>query len=193
MSEKLTGIVDEIVNQSSGTGKKGAWTRTVFKLVDAGGNVHNVTTFAPFSDDLIGQTVSLTADYSAQYKNYQTVQGSTIEAVEGNGNVATAVAEQPKALTPLRPKRGRKPANQPATEKKSYEQNPPSPSKAPAEKQQDTREQYRKLAEEAVVSNITSAQHIAEVLDLGASVDLIQLADMVGRTMTAITIEAKRN
>lgn len=53
------------------------------------------------------------------------------------------------------------------------------------------REEYRADAEAAVKLNLESAKKISEELSLGKSVDLIQLGDMVGRTLTAISIGKK--
>lgn len=50
------------------------------------------------------------------------------------------------------------------------------------------REEYRADAEAAVKLNLESAKKISEELALGKTVNLIDLGDMVGRTLTAISI-----
>lgn len=68
---------------------------------------------------------------------------------------------------------------------------PSDPSVKAQPQQKVDRESLRIQAEEAVTKNLISAQRIIKDLELG-KVDAVALADMVGRTITAMSIEAQR-
>lgn len=62
----------------------------------------------------------------------------------------------------------------------------------PVQVASNNREDFRSYAEENVTKNILSAKKIIADLELGKTADLIELADMVGRTQTASYLDAKK-
>ncbi len=198
MSKKLEGIIDEITNQKTGNGKKGAWTLTNFTLIDGGGNVHKVQTFGDFNDDLVGAQVSIDAEYDAQYRTYK---ATSIEVAEGEtvGAVA-APAAKPVAQTVAEPakRRGRPAkattANEAVAETvKSYEKNPPTPASTQAEPLAAGREAFRSAAMDAVKENLDAADLLLAEAKEATTADLIAVADMIGRTQTAMFMDQQKN
>ena len=54
------------------------------------------------------------------------------------------------------------------------------------------REEYRAKAIEAIKKNIENAKEIAVACDLGAKVDIIALADLVGKCITAMSLDNRK-
>lgn len=158
--------------------KAGKYTVYDFVLRTPTGDL-KVSRFGTSVQDYVGENVSFDATYNDQYDRY-TVQG------EVTGIDAPTVAEPvPHADVVETPKtRGRKASPKTATEAVALSH------------AEGSRESYRDAAVEAVALNLTSAKQVAEQLGLKVvSVqDLIAVADMVGRTQTAIQISSqKRN
>lgn len=134
-----------------------------------------VSRFGSGVQEFVGENVSFDASYNDQYDRY-TVQGDIV-ASEQEG-----VAETPEVVEAPKAKRGR-----PATAKATT-------ATAAQTQQESAREAYRDLAVQTVVHNLTSARAVGEqlCLKIAGVQDLIALADIIGRTQTAIHLSAEK-
>lgn len=163
------GTIIEKFPPARGTGKRGPWTRSDFSLQTEDETLFKCSTFDKFLAD-VGDEVSLEGEYDEKYKK---VSASKIKVLGEAPETEQEVLRPAPKITPLAKKAL-------ATSVKP---------KAVAEPlvTDEGREKNRTLAVTSVRANLLSA--IALKAELGLeTVDLIALADMVGRTISAITI-----
>lgn len=148
---------------------------TDFILKQADGNEVKVTSFGPVPVDLLGSVVAVSATPDKLGKPVVD-RNTSITPLEGGG-VATATEEAPVAEA--KPKAVRKTTTAKAVET------------VPAD---SGREGYRGEAKLSVTENLRSAVEIAKDLGLDYTLsDLVALGDMIGRTQTAIFMDAKKD
>jgi len=175
MSQLIEGLLVEKRGVKTGLTKKGSkWFRTDFTVKDTEGEVLSCNTFGRFNQDFIGQHVQFNAEYNEKFNNYA-VDGDISASGNGHSEEAEEVSE-----TPATPKRRGRPAK----------------AKAPATQgiaDASDREAYRSDAEEAVTRNLKSAHAILKSLKIKEDAQaLVLVADMVGRTQTAILLDKRR-
>lgn len=186
----LEGVLLQKLSTKSGRGAKGAWTNTQFTLQPKEGKTLKCNTFGAFENEWIGQMVRFDGVYQEKYNNYQAE--SEIEVVGELDSVPiapTAMAEAPK-------KRGRKAKAETVvpTQSTTLVTSQSDNLTQPSEDNDSEREAYRSRAEAAVVENLQSALRIAKSLNLNPSTaDLVALADIAGRTQTALFMDAKKD
>lgn len=134
-------------------------------------------TFGKFDRSLVGKDVEFDAEYNTQYKNY-TVRGDIREISDAGSNQPRneAVAADPKPQPKARAKKA---------ETQSVTEAPTS----------SGREAHRAEAEESLVLNLQSAKKIATQLgyENPTLTDLVSVSDILGRTITAIFMDAKKD
>ena len=161
----INGAIVEKFPPAKGIGKRGAWTRNDFSVLTNAGETLKCSTFEVFKAD-VGDEVALTGDMDDNYGKFNVKKIAVLncdapESAEDFKPVAAKSTLAKKALaTSVKP--------------------------APAVNDQD-REKNRSLAVASVTANLQSAIAIKAELGL-ETVDLIALADMIGRTISAITI-----
>lgn len=139
-----------------------------------------------FETDMVNQAVSFNATYDQKYDQF-TVKGKIMLTGGTVSTPAPAVAPpalQTAASTMIPPAPIAAPEQAPA---------PQTLPSAPVQTQSN-REDHRTEAEEAVFKNLQSAQVLAERFGSKTSrlEVLVPIADMVGRTQTAITLDLKK-
>jgi hypothetical protein len=176
-----------------GTGKTGKpYTQNKFILHTLDGHDVYISKFGDLSSDFIGKDVRFEA---TKYNDTNfTVVGEIEEAGDLVGALPTpqAPVAQTTAEAPTTRRRGR-PAK---TEAVVVEQAGTVPSVAKDKVPALTgREAFRGQAEESVISNLQSAIKVVGELGLkGYSVsDLVAVADLLGRTTTAILMDSQKH
>lgn len=169
----INGAIVEKFPPAKGIGKRGAWTRNDFSVLTNGGETLKCSTFEVFKAD-VGDEVALTGDMDDNYGKFNVKKIAVLncEEPESGDDVQPA---KPAAVKPTLAKRALATSVKPA-----------------AVANDQDREKNRSLAVASVTANLQSAIAIKAELGL-ETVDLIALADMIGRTISAITIgQAKR-
>ena len=190
MSEEvlLTGIVEKGLPAFNGTGKNGkAWTmhKIKMKLLDTGESV-TITSFDDFNpSEIVGQTVEITATLykdDAKYgKTYSKVNKTEVVIVDAEDVPQPPEEEEEEVEEKPAKKAVKKKAVKKAVKKKA----------APA----NDRESFRSEAVSSVTANLRSAIEVAEELGIEEYTvsDLTLLGDMIGRTTTAIMMDARKS
>lgn len=188
---KIEGTVVRILQAQSGVRGGNKWTLNKFVLKTPEGADYYISKFGPFDASYIGKDIRFEAT-KFNDKNY-TIVGDVEEAGEvvqaHTSQVASAPVEQNSINTTRR--RGRpskavvKEAVTPVTPLIQNETNVHPVS---------GREAFRIEAEASVITNITSATNVLNQLGLKGSVnDLVAVADLIGRTQTAIFMDAQKD
>ena len=161
----INGTIIEKFPSKRGAGAGGKpWVLNSFSILKDDDETLKCSTFGAFNAD-VGDSVSLSGELDAKYNTFKVVKATVLagDAPEAEATAPTPVAKKALA-TSVKPK-----------------------AVAVAVATDDGREKNRTLAVASVKSNLESA--IALKAELGLeTVDLIALADMVGRTISAITI-----
>ncbi len=169
MSTKIQAIIENKLNTKKGN-------KFSFKNL-ATGEEGKAITFGDFDTSWLGERVEFEADYNDKFKNYN-IKGDIV--LLDDGNVATEPPAPAKAEAPKRRGRPKKEASSVQAESNSTGSG---------------REAYRSEAEEGTLLNLRSAQRVANELghkDVSVT-DLVALADIIGRTQTAIFMDAKKD
>lgn len=158
--------------------------RFELKRLDNGNSV-KVITFGKFDNNWLGEEVEFEAEYNSKYKNYNVKGDIRLVNETSDSPVPTGPTNtnnthsdtEPKAVEPAK-KRGR-----------------PAKSEVPVTETSGPTNGDISKAESLVLENLIAAKGLVGTLGLGgASVtDLVALADMIGRTKTALRIEAGKD
>jgi len=174
MSTKIQAIIENRLQTKKGS-------KFSFKNLVTGEEGKAIT-FGEFDASWLGERVEFEADYNEKFKNYN-IKGDIV-LLDGQATGATDSGvptgdsyTQSKSAT----SRGR------AKKTTSVQ--------AKADGNASGREAYRSEAEQGTLLNLQSAQRVAKELGFkDASVgDLVALADIIGRTQTAIFMDAKKD
>jgi len=184
MSTEIKGKITQLFPQK--TSKKGGKYCTFMLKRDDGSDIKCNLFSDDYPEDLIWKDVVFTAQFSAQYNTWNVSKAGlrgdqpVVEeaAPPQQQQVAPTTTNEPVVAVPK--KRGR-----PA---KAVVAPDPVPVAVPAE---DGREAFRAEAESSVKLNLESALRIAGELKV-VDVDLVMLADLIGRTTTAILLSNKK-
>jgi hypothetical protein len=190
---KAVGIIKQKFNTKRNTGTGNWKAKTDFVLLFPDNTEKTFTIFDVLNTDLMrGQSVEF--DYAVNGK-YNTVQG-TIHEVGG---------PQPSAPTATQAIAGTLQGT-PATQAAPVQETEPVPAKRTYTRKTSTaqttdapevsgREACRGEAEASVKTNLESALALAKATGFGNAplADIVALADMVGRTQTAIFMDSKKD
>lgn len=196
---KASGIIKQKFKTKPGNGPKGPYNKTDFVLLFADGTEKTLTIFDTLSNDLMrGQTVEF--DYVVNGK-YNTVQGKIVETGQAATTAQAAAVPTPAATASPVADSPAAPATAPKRTYTRKTEAPASASPALAESVPAStlgasgREGCRSEAEASVKINLESALGIAKAVGFGNAplADIVALADMVGRTQTAIFMDSKKD
>ena len=146
--------------------------RFILTPLDGGSDIF-VNSFKPVDKELLSKTVEVEGEQynDTTFNLKQSIRVVNGELSVGQTGIAQEVPQGPKIIPSEPPKkRGRKPKNVQTTI------DAPVPVR--------DRESFRKEAEASVKQSLKAATRMAE----GLNVDLVELADLIGRTMSALFI-----
>lgn len=174
MSTKIQAIIENRLQTKKGS-------KFSFKNL-ATGEEGKAITFGDFDASWLGERVEFEADYNEKFKNYN-IKGDILllDGIPETSQADNAVPSVPATETKPVVRRGR-PKRDTKVSVKSNDAG-------------SGREAYRSEAEQGALLNLQSAQRVATSLGFSdVSVgDLVALADIIGRTQTAIFMDVKKD
>ena len=189
---KLEGTFLRKLQAVQGTGKTGKpYTQNKFILHTLDGHDVYISKFGELSSDFIGKDVRFEAT------KYNETNFTVVGEIEEAGDLVGALPtpQAPVAQTTEAPTATRRRGRPAKTEAVVDQPTTATVAKDPIPTHQESgREAFRGLAEESVIGNLQSAIKVVGALGLkGYSVtDLVAVADLLGRTTTAILMDSQK-